>query len=130
MTKKFEFEEVQRQALPPDVCPGCGGEGQVHGLCPPTPDNPEGVCDDTCVYCGGSGRSFDFKGWGWFGKPYGAPVEKMWPLVMAPAGRKCGYCPETIQEGQDGFLLPLLGGDEPDVPYHRECFARSVGITR
>jgi hypothetical protein len=68
--------------------------------------------------------------WAWFGAPRGAPVERMWREVPAPVGRACGYCERPIEAGQDGFILPLVGGpdDPPDIPYHRGCFEQSLGI--
>ncbi len=70
--------------------------------------------------------------WGWFGAACGAPVERMWRKCKAPVGRPCSYCSKPIEAGDNGFMLPLLGGsgDPPDVPYHRRCFGQSLGLYR
>ena len=64
----------------------------------------------------------------WFGRAYGAPYELDTPLAATPVGRACGRCNETIVEGDDGLIVPLLGGDaaHADVPYHYECHLRGI----
>jgi len=56
--KKYGSKDVWKKSeveLPPGACEHCGGEGQVHATCAPTSDNPDGVTDEICSTCAGSG---------------------------------------------------------------------------
>lgn len=46
----------------------------------------------------------------------------------APVGEPCTRCKEPIQIGQEGLLIPCIGGDAVYVPYHRGCFLRALGV--
>jgi hypothetical protein len=62
----------------------------------------------------------------WFGQAYGAPYEAECDQVETPVGQACGWCDEAIVEGDDGLLIPILGGGRSHVPYHYACQMRSV----
>lgn len=50
-------------------------------------------------------------------------------IVSAPVGQLCFYCEERIEEADSGLLIPYLGAapsSEVEVPYHRECFTRTI----
>ena len=53
----MRIDEIKQSTaeLPPGACSGCGGEGQVQGVCAISPENPEGVYAETCESCKGSG---------------------------------------------------------------------------
>lgn len=63
----------------------------------------------------------------WFGRAAGAPYERDSPKVPTPTGLPCGRCGETIEEGDDGVVLPLLGAAGlAEIAYHYACHARAI----
>jgi hypothetical protein len=63
----------------------------------------------------------------WFGKHWGAPICDDTPHAVTPVGMACGFCDEPIAAGDDGVLIPSLGGDgQHRVAFHYECNLRSV----
>jgi hypothetical protein len=50
------------------------------------------------------------------------------PLAPTPVGAFCGWCEESIEEGDEGEIMPLLGagGTVGASVYHRECQVRAV----
>lgn len=46
--------------------------------------------------------------------------------VETPVGQPCVHCSETIEAGDDGVCLLHLGVTVAELPWHRECFIRSI----
>lgn len=75
----------------------------------------------------------------WFGEPWDAPaVEDGERFPETPTYVKCaGWCDEQVQEGDQGYLIPHLGGADPEylvgvasgavlTAIHRECLLAST----
>jgi len=68
-----------------------------------------------------------------FGESWGAPIcdeQDGVPLVDTPVGEKCVRCEEPIKEGDQGVILPFLGGPAGwgEIVYDLDCFLASLGI--
>lgn len=70
----------------------------------------------------------------WFGQSWGAPINQSTRHVATPVGVSCVECGSTIQDGDQGVVLPRIHYDEEGdlVPgqsaFHRACFMSAVGI--
>lgn len=68
----------------------------------------------------------------YFGEPWDVPAVDDAIAGPTPVGERCVYCPDLIEEGDQGFLLPTarVGPDEKLIatvePIHRECMVRSI----
>jgi hypothetical protein len=64
----------------------------------------------------------------WFGESWGAPVCHPLDHAETPVDSQCIFCPRSILEDDDGFLLPHYTGEGEvvTVAAHRECFVRSI----
>jgi hypothetical protein len=68
-----------------------------------------------------------------FGESWGAPIcdeQDGAPLVETPVGEKCVRCVQPIKEGDQGVILPFIGGPEGqgEIVYDLDCFLASLGI--
>ena len=53
-----EFNDACKDTpVPPGVCPECRGDGDIHGVTAATRENPDGVKDERCPKCRGTGRA-------------------------------------------------------------------------
>ncbi len=63
----------------------------------------------------------------WFGEDFGARACATLKHHPTPVGELCGWCTESIEEGQCGYMVPHLERRALDYkPWHIECFMRSA----
>ena len=62
----------------------------------------------------------------WFGPSWGAPVNRYDTHVSTPVGTHCGFCNTPIRARDQGFILPLVGGEFPEIHYHKACFLGTI----
>src|SRR3954468_21552032 len=60
----------------------------------------------------------------YFGLRNSAPVYDDATKVATPVGEACGHCGESIEDGDDGFVLPSYPRNT--VAFHRACHLRGV----
>lgn len=46
--------------------------------------------------------------------------------VEVPVGRACLGCGRDVEEGDCGFLIPLVAEVVSEEPWHRGCFLRTI----
>jgi len=70
-----------------------------------------------------------------FGRRYLAPMYNDAPEVHPPTGANCGWCEDRIEADDDGIVLDAspdigfvirLSDGSLGLPYHRECFLRTL----
>lgn len=58
-----------------------------------------------------------------------AHPEASFEIVPTPVGRICAGCNWKIVDGERGLLLPHVGmTGVAELPWHRDCFKRAIGI--
>ena len=63
----------------------------------------------------------------WFGRKRAELIYTDCPEAARPEGATCRWCGEAIGSADDGFLIPLLGGQGHELAaYHRECHLRAI----
>lgn len=68
----------------------------------------------------------------YFGDPWDVPAVNDAISAPTPLGERCVYCPDVIEEGDQGFLMSAadMGPDGKVVaslrPVHRECMVREI----
>jgi len=62
-----------------------------------------------------------------FGELWDAPMCEDAPTAPIPVGEHCDWCDTTIQDGDQGVLIPCVMADGAKLlPWHRECLMRST----
>ena len=60
-----------------------------------------------------------------FGRP---PIDDDFERAATPVRTDCAHCGEPIKDGDDGWIVPYLGGpDDPrELVYHEACYLRGI----
>lgn len=62
-----------------------------------------------------------------FNPPASATPPHSVQVVPAPVGALCDWCEEPFAATDPGVMVPYFdGGNASDLPYHSECFMRSI----
>ena len=62
----------------------------------------------------------------WFGRNAWALICDDCQQAETPVGVRCAWCGDAIEAGDDGVLMPVLGGTHGDAAYHADCHLRGI----
>jgi len=67
----------------------------------------------------------------WFGESWGAPICDPRTHIVLNSGHECFACKRDLHEGDRGFVVAHVDALEgvARLPWHRDCFLQSLGIS-